>query len=170
VPHGVPAVTVDEPVRVEFVDTDAGGRIHHTAALRWAERAEHQLLRAVGWAGLTSFPRRRVEASFHAPLRFGDEVVVRIGAAAVGRTSITYAWSVLRDGEVCIEGGTTCVHVDDTDRPCPVPDALRAALLGQPAGRPAAQAEAGAGAAAGRGPGGSEVTENWTTLSASSGA
>lgn len=168
-------VTHDEPVRVEFVDTDAGGRIHHTTALRWAERAEHQLLRAVGWGDLTSFPRRRVAVDFHAPLRFGDEAVVRIRATTVGRTSITYGWSVLRGGEVCVEGVTTCVHVDDADRPVPVPDALRAALTGEaaaPEGAPASRASTGsqASAGAGRGPGGSDVTENWTTLSASSGA
>lgn len=117
-----------EPVRVEFVDTDAGGRIHHTAALRWAERAEHQLLRAVGWPDLTSFPRRRVAAEYRAPLRFGDEVVVEIRPSAVGRTSITYEWRVLRGGDVCVEGSTTCVHVDGEGLASPVPDELRAAL------------------------------------------
>ncbi|MFC4626895.1 acyl-CoA thioesterase [Promicromonospora alba] len=117
-----------EPVRVEFADTDAGGRIHHTAALRWAERAEHQLLRSLGWAELTRFPRRRLEVDFLGPLRFGDEVVVEIAATAVGRTSITYGWQVLRDGVSCVEGTTTCVHVDDDGRPCLVPAELRVAL------------------------------------------
>lgn len=125
-----------EPVRVEFADTDAGGRIHHTAALRWAERAEHQLLRSLGRSlggslgrsELTRFPRRRVEVDFLAPLRFGDEVVVEIAASAFGRTSVTYAWRVLRDGVSCVEGSTTCVHVDDAGQPCAVPPGLRAAL------------------------------------------
>jgi YbgC/YbaW family acyl-CoA thioester hydrolase len=126
-----------ERVRVEFVDTDAGGRIHHTAALRWAERAEHQLLRAAGWSELTCFPRRHVAVDFLAPLRFGDEVVVEIGATHVGRTSITYGWRVLRGGEVCVEGSTTCVRVDAGDRPAAVPEALRAGLLGDLSERPA---------------------------------
>jgi acyl-CoA thioester hydrolase len=117
-----------EPVRVEFVDTDAGGRIHHTAALRWAERAEHQLLRSLGRSELTGFPRRRLEVDFLAPLRFGDEVVVEIAATAIGRTSITYGWRVLRDGVSCVEGSTTCIQVDDDGRPSPVPADLRAAL------------------------------------------
>lgn len=117
-----------EHVRVEFVDTDAGGRIHHTAALRWAERAEHQLLRAAGWSELTRFPRRHVAVEFRAPLRFGDEARVEIRAEAVGRTSLTYAWRVLRADVVCVDGTTTCVHVDDDDRPAPVPTALREAL------------------------------------------
>ena len=120
--------THSEPVRVEFVDTDAGGRIHHTAALRWAERAEHQLLRAAGWAELTCFPRRHVAVDFRAPLRFGDEVLVEIGATNLGRTSITYGWRVVRGAEVCVEGTTTCVHVDADDRPTEVPQVLRAGL------------------------------------------
>lgn len=122
-----------ETVRVEFVDTDAGGRIHHTAALRWAERAEHELLRTVGWEELTSFPRRRLAVEFFAPLRFGDEVEVVIGATAVGRTSVTYGWDVLRDGEVCVSGETTCVYVGDDGRARPVPAGLRSAL-GHPGG------------------------------------
>ncbi len=133
--------THSEPVRVEFVDTDAGGRIHHTAALRWAERAEHQLLRAIGWPELTCFPRRHVVAEFLAPLRFGDEVRVEIRPTAVGQTSITYGWTVLRGVELCARGSTTCVHVDADDRPVPVPDALRAALTGEDSG---AQTPAGA--------------------------
>ena len=128
-----------ELVRVEFADTDAGGRIHHTAALRWAELAEHQLLRSLGrseliqseltGSELTRFPRRRLEVDFLGPLRFGDEVVVEIAASAVGRTSVTYRWRVLRDGVSCVEGTTTCVHVDDAGRPSPVPAELRAALV-----------------------------------------
>lgn len=117
-----------EAVRVEFVDTDAGGRIHHTAALRWAERAEHGLLRAIGWDELTSFPRRRLAVEFFAPLRFGDEVDVEICATRVGRTSVTYGWTVRRVGQVCVEGETTCVYVGPDGRPRVVPEALRLAL------------------------------------------
>ena len=106
--------THSESVRVEFVDTDAGGRIHHTAALRWAERAEHQLLRAIGWPELTCFPRRHVVAEFLAPLRFGDEVRVEIQPTAVGQTSITYGWTVLRGVELCAAFPVTemrsCAH------------------------------------------------------------
>ena len=120
--------SIAEPVRVEFADTDASGRIHHTAALRWAERAEHQLLRAVGWPDLARFPRRHVEASFLAPVRFDDDVVVEIAATAIGRTSITYGWRVLHGEQVCIEGSLTCVHVDADGQACAVPEDLRRRL------------------------------------------
>lgn len=117
-----------EPVRVELSDTDASGRIHHTAALRWAERAEHQLLRAVGWPDLARFPRRHVEADYLAPVHFGDDVTVEIAATAIGTTSITYGWRVLHDGRPCITGSLTCVHIDADGRPVAVPDDLRRLL------------------------------------------
>ncbi|MBH0121927.1 hypothetical protein I0Q12_21390, partial [Rhodococcus sp. CX] len=33
---------------VRFSETDASGRFHYTAALKWAENAEHELYRAAG--------------------------------------------------------------------------------------------------------------------------
>src|SRR5262245_22398336 len=49
--------------RVAWVDTDTGGRIHFTAAFRWAEEAETELMRSLGLARERwgSFPRRKVE-------------------------------------------------------------------------------------------------------------
>jgi hypothetical protein len=43
VPASVPPFDVlhVEPLRVAWVDTDAGGRIHWSAVFRWAELAEH---------------------------------------------------------------------------------------------------------------------------------
>ena len=55
-----------ERLRVAWVDTDAGGRIHFTAAFRWAEVAETALMRGLGLIdGWGSYPRRHVEADFH---------------------------------------------------------------------------------------------------------
>jgi hypothetical protein len=60
--------------RVAWVDTDAGGRIHFTAAFRWAELAETALMRSLvlldEWG---DYPRRAVEAEYLAVLRFDDE-------------------------------------------------------------------------------------------------
>ena len=68
-----------ERTRVAWVDTDAGGRIHFTAAFRWAELAETGIRRKLGlieeWG---SYPRRKVEAEFLQVLVFEDEIEVRI--------------------------------------------------------------------------------------------
>lgn len=75
------------------------------------------------------YPRKHVEAEFHRVLRFDDEFDVRLRVEAVGRTSITYAWTLERDGDVCVSGRHTVVNVDGEGRPAPVADELRAALL-----------------------------------------
>lgn len=118
-----------ERFRVAWVDTDAGGRIHFTAVFRWAEATETALRRRLGqldeWA---VSPRRHVEADYVAMLRFEDEIEVVLRAERVGRTSITWSWTIERDGETCVTGSHTIVRVDDEGRAIPVPDDVRTAL------------------------------------------
>jgi acyl-CoA thioesterase FadM len=118
-----------ESLRVHWVDTDAGGRIHFSNALRWAELAEEGLRRRLGllddWG---SYPRRLVEAQFHRVLVFDDAIDVSIRPGRVGTTSIEWAWRIARSGELCVEGRMVVVHVDGEGRPAPLPEAVRAAL------------------------------------------
>ena len=115
--------------RVAWIDTDAGGRIHFTAAFRWAEAAETALLRSLGLLdGWGDYPRRAVEAEYLAVLRFDDEFELELTAEHVGTSSITYRWEVRRDGDVCIRGRHTAVHVDADGRPAPLDPKLRRAL------------------------------------------
>ena len=121
-----------ERVRVGWIDTDAGGRIHFTAAFRWAEMAETGLYRKLGLLdeGRGNYPRRHVEADFLRVLVFNDEVELRIRVEAVGRTSIRYAWEGIHEGDVAITGGHTIVRVDSDGRPTPIDDRTREALAG----------------------------------------
>jgi acyl-CoA thioesterase FadM len=117
--------------RVAWVDTDAGGRIHFTAAFRWAEAAETALLRSLRlleeWA---DYPRRAVEAEYLAVLRFEDEFELELVPEHVGTTSVTYGWEIRRDGEVCIRGRHTVVHVGADGRAAPLAAEARRALAG----------------------------------------
>ena len=115
-----------------WIDTDAGGRIHFTAAFRWAEAAETALMRSLGlldeWA---DYPRRKVEAEYLAVLRFEDEFEVELAPEKVGTSSITYGWEIRRpDGEVCIRGRHTAVNVGADGRPAPLTPKVRSALAG----------------------------------------
>ena len=115
--------------RVAWIDTDAGGRIHFTAAFRWAEAAETSLLRSLGLLdGWGDFPRRAVEAEYLAVLRFEDEFELELVVERVGTSSITYAWEIRHDGELSIRGRHTAVHVDAEGRPSPLPPDVRRAL------------------------------------------
>ncbi len=118
-----------ERTRVAWVDTDAGGRIHFTAAFRWAEMAETAIRREFGlldeWG---SYPRRKVEAEFLQVLVFEDEIEVRIRPERLGQTSITWAFEITRSAEVCVRGSLVVVHVDADGRPVPLTEKERAAL------------------------------------------
>ena len=118
-----------ERLRVAWVDTDAGGRIHFSNAFRWAEAAETSLMRRLGLLERPrEYPRRHVEAEFHGVLRFEDAIDVRLRVERLGRTSITYAWTIERDGEVGVSGRHTVVNVDREGRPAALTDDVRAAL------------------------------------------
>jgi YbgC/YbaW family acyl-CoA thioester hydrolase len=119
-----------ERTRVAWADTDAGGRIHFTAAFRWAEAVETELMRRLGVhaAAWGDFPRRKVEAEYLNVLRFDDEIEIRLRVENVGRTSVTYAWTIAKGGEAYIKGRHTVVHVDANGQPEPLGDELRAAL------------------------------------------
>lgn len=118
-----------ETLRVLWIDTDAGGRIHFTAAFRWAEAAELGLYRDLGLTEhVPNLPRRHVEADYHRVLVFDDEIEVTLSVANVGATSVTFEWQITRDGDLAIEGRHTVVHVAADGRPEPIADAVRAAL------------------------------------------
>ena len=89
------------------------------------------LLRSLGllkdWA---DYPRRAVEAEYLAVLRFEDEFDLELAPEHVGTSSVTYGWEIRHDGEVCIRGRHTVVHVDAGGRPAPLSGVVRRALSG----------------------------------------
>ncbi|MBA2296104.1 MAG: acyl-CoA thioesterase [Actinobacteria bacterium] len=119
-----------ERARVAWIDTDAGARIHFTAAFRWAEAAETSLFRTLGIPDQGSYPRRAVEAEYLAVLVFEDELEIELTPERLGTTSITYTWTIHRDGELCVRGRHTVVRVDNEGRPTELDDDARRLLSG----------------------------------------
>ena len=124
-----------ERMRVAWVDTDASGLIHYTAPLRWFEVAEHALMRRVfGSQSIPSertflLPRVHVEADYKAALRYPEEFDCAARVAAVGRSSVTYGYTVRRtDGVVAVVGRIVAAAVDLGGQSIPLPVELRAAL------------------------------------------
>ena len=129
-------VVHEEKLRVAWVDTDASGRIHYTAALRYFEVAEHGLMRDL-LGGATgpgpnrpfSLPRVHVEADFKLALRYADEFTCRARVAHVGTSSVSYRFEIAdARGELAIEGRIVAVATDLEGRKTPLPDVLRKAL------------------------------------------
>lgn len=116
--------------RLEWPDTDAAVRWHHSTIWRYAEAAEAELHRRLGIINQTfgSTPRRRLEAEFHAVVCFDDVVTVVLEVAAVGRTSATYELT-LSVGERTVATATIIiVFTDDHGDPQPWTDELARAL------------------------------------------
>lgn len=83
--------------RVAFSETDASGRAHFTALLRWAEDAEHQLLDSLGIPICSStggWPRARVECDYRQPLQAGEEVEVAIELVEIGTSSLRWSFRI----------------------------------------------------------------------------
>lgn len=132
-----------ERMRVNWVDTDASGRIHYTAALRYFEVAEHALMRRVLFDAAASrgfsMPRVHVEADFEAMLAYPDEFECTVRVLALGRSSVTYGYEIVRmDGVRAIRGRIVAVAVGEDGRPMPLPELLRERLA--PAAAPPAPA------------------------------
>jgi acyl-CoA thioesterase FadM len=128
-------VVHEEKLRVNWVDTDASGRIHYTAALRYFEIAEHGLMRQLfgGIAGPGnrpfSLPRVHVEADFKLALRYPDEFTCRARVAHVGASSVSYRFEISdAAGQLAIEGRIVAVSTDLEGRKTDLPDPLRKAL------------------------------------------
>ena len=77
---------------VQFAETDLAGIVHFSAYFRYMEEAEHALWRAAGLSvardGL-HWPRVAAYCDYMNPLRFEDEVTVKV-RAGFGRRRIQY--------------------------------------------------------------------------------
>jgi acyl-CoA thioester hydrolase len=118
--------------RIQWFDTDASTKYHNTAPLRLMEEAEVVLLDRLGILREVygRLPRAHASIDYRTPLRFWDECEVRVEVSEVGRSSITYAFSITGpEGRVASEGTVVAVLVDDQVRSRPWPEGHRRLLL-----------------------------------------
>jgi YbgC/YbaW family acyl-CoA thioester hydrolase len=100
---------------VSFSDTDASGRVHFTAILRYVEDAEHVFFASRGMAVIGKnhgWPRVHVGCDYRAPLFFGDEVQIRLVVQVVGKSSVKYTFAVKKSDQLCAEGSMVIVRVE----------------------------------------------------------
>lgn len=113
-----------------FADTDMAGVVHFSNVLRYVEEAEHAGFRMLEFEVITKnlgFPRVRVECDYLAPIRFGDEVLVRLAVHEVGERKILWHF-VVTVAEVVVAKGvvvTVCVGADGRAQKMPA-DCMRA--------------------------------------------
>ena len=119
-------------VRVAFPDTDASGRIHFTAMLRYFESAEIEFLRALGFsyrdAPHIGFPRVRVECEYRSAVGFDDQLDIAVSVKRVGTSSYTLAFAALKDAAIVANGSIVVVCVGRPGRAQALPEVLKEAL------------------------------------------
>jgi acyl-CoA thioester hydrolase len=123
---------------VRFRDCDAMGHVNHAVYLTYFEQARLTLWRERTG---TASPHTRViiaraECDYRAPAHFGDELEVRVGIGAIGRSSFTLIYEIAHavSGQLIANGKTVMVGYDyDKGASIDLPPATRellAALMG----------------------------------------
>ena len=119
--------------RVEFSDTDMAGIVHFARFFVFMEAAEHAFLRSLGtsvateWEGNSiGWPRLTAFCEYLNPVRFEEELDIRLRVVRKGATSITYGFVFTRDGEVVARGelkAVCCIcNPEEKLRSIPIPD------------------------------------------------
>ena len=90
---------------VEFSETDMAGIVHYSNFFRYMESAEHAFFRSIGFsvtarqgAPKVGWPRVHASCDYHRPLRFEDEVEVRLRVLEKRSKSLTYEFRFRRLG------------------------------------------------------------------------
>ena len=120
--------------QVQFAETDLAGIVHFSWYLRYMEEAEHALWRAAGLSIVGNdlhWPRVTAYAEYKRPLRFEDEIDVKV-RAGFGRSRIQYGFEISRNGTLVAVGSMTSVCArserDGQLKTIPIPDDVRERL------------------------------------------
>jgi len=124
--------------RVQFAETDMAGIAHFSNYFRWMEEVEHAFFRSLGMSvvmrhgdGDITWPRVSVSCDYSGPVRFEDELDLRLRVAKVGGKSLVFEVDVMKGGERVALGKMTsvCCTLDNgTMRSVTIPAEIRAKL------------------------------------------
>ena len=112
--------------RVEFADTDQGGLVHFARFFVFMETAEHELIRSLGTEvhrtvgdRQIGWPRVNASCRYRTPARFADLLDIAVRVDRIGRRSVTYRFSITRDGEAIADGtlSSVCCELLPGERP-----------------------------------------------------
>ncbi len=133
-PPGQPAVEVR--FRVRYFETDAMGIVHHASYITWFEEGRSAFTRAIGYPysrmeqeGI-SLAVAEVDARYHCPARYDDEVLVLATLVRLGSRGMTFTYEVRRaaDNELLVTGSSKHLSIDPQGRVVMLPRALKEAI------------------------------------------
>ena len=125
--------------RIQFAETDMAGIVHFSNYFRMMEEVEHAFFRSAGLSvsmqhdGMhVGWPRVSVGCDFFGPVRFEQEVELKLRVVKLGEKSFSYEVDFLLDGRRAALGKTTSVccelRPDGTMKSIPIPSAIREKL------------------------------------------
>ena len=109
-------------LRVKFYDTDLMGVVHHSNYIRWFETGRVEFLRSLGIDlnemmndGIV-FPIVEVQAKYHSPAKFDDELEMEIIPAVMTKAKWEFEYKIRKVGEekILVEGFSRNVFTDVT--------------------------------------------------------
>ena len=123
---------------VQFAETDMAGIAHFSNYFRWMEEVEHAFFRSLGMSvimphgdGDITWPRVSVSCEYSGPVRFEDDLDLRLRVAKIGGKSLVFEVDIMKGGERVALGKMTsvcCTIVDGTMRSVTIPAEIRAKL------------------------------------------
>jgi acyl-CoA thioester hydrolase len=120
------------PLRIYYEDTDLAGIVYYANYLKFIERGRSEWVREMGvdQAAMKRddgvvFAVRRVEADYHAPAKYDDEVVVTTTVKAVTGARLIVKQTVERGGDVLFSALVTIVAINEAGAPARLPAAFR---------------------------------------------
>ena len=123
--------SIKEEIRVRWRETDSAGIVHFSNFFMYFEVAEQKFLREVLKLDLAvaaqnrvlRLPRVEAHCQYTSPARYDDLLEVELNIAAIGRSSITYTFSILNKttGKISANGSVKVVAVDQNFKPVEIP-------------------------------------------------
>lgn len=112
-----PAGDFEIEIRVAWGEMDAYGHVNNTVFLRWFETARIEWLDAVGYPEVENKSGpvlRAASVEYLSPVKYRDNVRVRLWPTKVGRSAVTLAYEVTSESQsaVVARGETVVVHAD----------------------------------------------------------
>ena len=120
------------PIRVYYEDTDMAGIVYYANYLRYIERARSDWVREMGIDqnamreedGVV-FAVRRVEADYHLPAKFDDELEVRTTVASISGARLIMDQVVHRGEERLFSAQVTIACLTEAGQPVRLPANIR---------------------------------------------
>jgi YbgC/YbaW family acyl-CoA thioester hydrolase len=123
---------------VSFAETDMAGIVHFSNYFRWMEEVEHAYFRSLGLSvAMTQenveigWPRVNVACEYYGPVKFEDELELRLRLTKVGGKSLSYEVDFLLRGTLVALGKSTsvcCEHTPSGLKAITIPGAIREKL------------------------------------------